>query len=147
VLQARDIWSCASLCNSLQEAIQFVNSKKYRNGTAIFTRSGAVARTFQHEIDGGQVGINIPIPVPLAFFSITGSRASFAGDLNFCGRLVCTSLHRSRQSHHNGRTVTSKLWLWDSPLHNRVLDHQFQQSHWPSQKELQAYTQPYIIEH
>jgi len=77
-----------------------VNNNKYENGTAIFTRSGAVARTFQRQIDGGQVGINIPTPVPLAFFSITGSRASFAKDLNFYGRLVCTSLHRSRQSDH-----------------------------------------------
>jgi acyl-CoA reductase-like NAD-dependent aldehyde dehydrogenase len=77
-----------------------VNNNKYKNGTAIFTRSGAVARTFQHEIDGGQVGINLPIPVPLAFFSITGFRASFAEGLNFYGRLVCTSLHRPRRSHH-----------------------------------------------
>jgi hypothetical protein len=65
------------------------------------------------------VGINIPIPVPLAFFSITGSRPSFGGDLNFYGRLLFTSLHRSRRSHHNGTTVTSKVCLWHSPLHKR----------------------------
>jgi malonate-semialdehyde dehydrogenase (acetylating)/methylmalonate-semialdehyde dehydrogenase len=85
----QEIFGPVLLCmqaSSLQEAIQLVNSNKYGNGTAIFTRSGAAARTFQHEIDAGQVGINIPIPVPLPFFSFTGSRASFAGDLNFYGK-------------------------------------------------------------
>lgn len=72
--------------DTLQEAIELVNRNKYGNGTAIFTTSGSAARTFQHEIDVGQVGINVPIPVPLPFFSFTGSRASFAGDLNFYGR-------------------------------------------------------------
>ncbi|CAK9857288.1 unnamed protein product [Sphagnum jensenii] len=105
--------------NSLPDAIQLVNSNKYGNGTAIFTTSAGVASTFPHEIDDGKVGINIPIPMPLAFFSITGSRPSFAGDLNFYGRLLFTSLHRSRRSHHNGTTVTSKVCLWYSPLHKR----------------------------
>jgi malonate-semialdehyde dehydrogenase (acetylating)/methylmalonate-semialdehyde dehydrogenase len=85
----QEIFGPVLLCmqaSSLQEAIQLVNSNKYGNGTAIFTRSGAAARRFQHEIDAGQVGINIPIPVPLPFFSFTGSRASFAGDLNFYGK-------------------------------------------------------------
>eukprot|EP00475_Leptophrys_vorax_P002387 TRINITY_DN11330_c0_g2_i1.p1 TRINITY_DN11330_c0_g2~~TRINITY_DN11330_c0_g2_i1.p1 ORF type:complete len:410 (-),score=25.90 TRINITY_DN11330_c0_g2_i1:204-1364(-) len=72
--------------DSLDEAIALVNRNPYGNGTAIFTASGAAARKFQTEIDVGQVGINLPIPVPLPFFSFTGSRASFAGDLNFYGR-------------------------------------------------------------
>ncbi|XP_024359151.1 methylmalonate-semialdehyde dehydrogenase [acylating], mitochondrial [Physcomitrium patens] len=71
---------------SLQDAIEIVNRNKYGNGTAIFTKSGAAARAFQHEVDAGQVGINVPIPVPLPFFSFTGSRGSFAGDLNFYGK-------------------------------------------------------------
>lgn len=71
---------------TLQEAIEIVNRNKYGNGTAIFTKSGAAARAFQHEVDAGQVGINVPIPVPLPFFSFTGSRGSFAGDLNFYGK-------------------------------------------------------------
>jgi malonate-semialdehyde dehydrogenase (acetylating)/methylmalonate-semialdehyde dehydrogenase len=65
--------------NCLRDAIPLVNRNKCGNGTAIFSRSARVASTFQHEIDVGQVGINIPIPVPLAFFSLTGSRTSFAG--------------------------------------------------------------------
>ncbi|KAL9654666.1 hypothetical protein ABK040_006728 [Willaertia magna] len=71
---------------TLDEAIQIINSNPYGNGTALFTRSGAAARKFQHEIDVGQVGINLPIPVPVPFFSFTGSRASIRGDLNFYGK-------------------------------------------------------------
>ncbi|MCI31868.1 methylmalonate-semialdehyde dehydrogenase, partial [Trifolium medium] len=54
-------------------------------GASIFTTSGVAARKFQTEIEAGQVGINVPIPVPLPFFSFTGNKASFAGDLNFYG--------------------------------------------------------------
>ncbi|XP_042458660.1 methylmalonate-semialdehyde dehydrogenase [acylating], mitochondrial-like isoform X1 [Zingiber officinale] len=72
--------------DNLDEAIQIVNSNKYGNGASIFTTSGASARKFQTEIEAGQVGINVPIPVPLPFFSFTGSKASFAGDLNFYGK-------------------------------------------------------------
>lgn len=84
-----EIFGPVLLCmkaDSLDEAIKAVNANLYGNGTAIFTRSGAAARKFQHEIDVGQVGINVPIPVPLPFFSFTGSRGSFAGDLNFYGK-------------------------------------------------------------
>ncbi|KAL8554887.1 hypothetical protein ACS0TY_002895 [Phlomoides rotata] len=72
--------------DSLDEAINIVNRNKYGNGAAIFTSSGIAARKFQTEIEAGQVGINVPIPVPLPFFSFTGSKASFAGDLNFYGK-------------------------------------------------------------
>ncbi|XP_072951656.1 uncharacterized protein [Typha angustifolia] len=72
--------------DSLEEAIQIVNRNKYGNGASIFTTSGVSARKFQSEIEAGQVGINVPIPVPLPFFSFTGSKASFAGDLNFYGK-------------------------------------------------------------
>ncbi|KAF8378731.1 hypothetical protein HHK36_030080 [Tetracentron sinense] len=60
--------------------------EKYGNGASIFTTSGVAARKFQNEIEAGQVGINVPIPVPLPFFSFTGSKSSFAGDLNFYGK-------------------------------------------------------------
>lgn len=72
--------------SSLDDAISIINQNPYGNGAAIFTRSGAAARKFQHEVDAGQVGINVPIPVPLPYFSFTGSRGSFAGDLNFYGK-------------------------------------------------------------
>ncbi|XP_030943939.1 methylmalonate-semialdehyde dehydrogenase [acylating], mitochondrial [Quercus lobata] len=72
--------------DSFEEAINIVNRNKYGNGASIFTTSGVAARKFQTEIEAGQVGINVPIPVPLPFFSFTGSKASFAGDLNFYGK-------------------------------------------------------------
>ncbi|OMJ12945.1 putative methylmalonate-semialdehyde dehydrogenase [acylating], mitochondrial [Smittium culicis] len=72
--------------NTLQEAIDIVNSNMYGNGSAIFTQSGANARLFQENIESGNVGINVPIPVPLPMFSFTGNKASFFGDTNFYGR-------------------------------------------------------------
>ncbi|KAJ1396925.1 Methylmalonate-semialdehyde dehydrogenase [Sesbania bispinosa] len=72
--------------DSLEEAINIINQNKYGNGASIFTTSGVAARKFQTEIEAGQVGINVPIPVPLPFFSFTGNKASFAGDLNFYGK-------------------------------------------------------------
>jgi malonate-semialdehyde dehydrogenase (acetylating) / methylmalonate-semialdehyde dehydrogenase len=66
-------------------AIKLINNNPYGNGTAIFTRSGAAARRFQHEIEVGMVGINVPIPVPMAFFSFGGWKASLFGDLHVHG--------------------------------------------------------------
>ncbi|MFA0812828.1 CoA-acylating methylmalonate-semialdehyde dehydrogenase [Microbulbifer epialgicus] len=77
---------CLVNVDSLDDAIQLVNTSPYGNGTSIFTASGAVARKYQHEILVGQVGINIPIPVPLPFFSFTGWRASFYGDQHAYGK-------------------------------------------------------------
>jgi malonate-semialdehyde dehydrogenase (acetylating)/methylmalonate-semialdehyde dehydrogenase len=70
---------------TLEEAVTLINNNPYGNGTAIFTSSGSAARYFQHNIDVGQVGINVPIPVPLPFCSFTGSRASIRGDIHFYG--------------------------------------------------------------
>ncbi|KAK1568753.1 hypothetical protein Q3G72_028255 [Acer saccharum] len=84
-----EIFGPVLLCmraDSFEEAINIVNNNKYGNGASIFTSSGVAARKFQTEIEAGQVGINVPIPVPLPFFSFTGSKASFAGDLNFYGK-------------------------------------------------------------
>jgi len=72
--------------DTLEDAIKLINRNPFGNGTAIFTQSGSAARKFQHEIDVGQVGINLPIPVPLPFFSFTGSRASFVGSTHFYGK-------------------------------------------------------------
>lgn len=84
-----EIFGPVLLCmqaDSLEEAIDIVNKNKYGNGASIFTTSGVAARKFQNDIEAGQVGINVPIPVPLPFFSFTGAKASFAGDLNFYGK-------------------------------------------------------------
>ena len=72
--------------DTLEQAIQIINDNPYGNGTSLFTASGAAARKFQHEIEVGQVGINVPIPVPLPFFSFTGWKGSFYGDLHAYGK-------------------------------------------------------------
>ena len=71
--------------NTIDEAIQLVNGNPYGNGTAIFTRSGAHARRFERDIEVGMVGVNVPIPVPMAFFSFGGWKASLFGDLHVHG--------------------------------------------------------------
>ncbi len=71
--------------NTLAEAIELVNRNPYGNGTAIFTNSGGAARRFEEEIEVGMVGINVPIPVPMAFFSFGGWKQSMFGDLHMHG--------------------------------------------------------------
>jgi malonate-semialdehyde dehydrogenase (acetylating)/methylmalonate-semialdehyde dehydrogenase len=71
--------------DTLGDAIQLVNANPYGNGTAIFTRSGAAARVFEHEVQVGMIGINVPIPVPMAFYSFGGWKASLFGDLHVHG--------------------------------------------------------------
>ena len=62
-----------------QEAIDLINANPYANGTAVFTNDGGAARKFGNEIQVGMVGVNIPIPVPLAFYSFGGWKSSFFG--------------------------------------------------------------------
>jgi len=71
--------------NSLDEAIALVNANPYGNGTAIFTSSGAAARRYEDEIQVGMVGVNVAIPVPMAFFSFGGWKQSLFGDLHVYG--------------------------------------------------------------
>ena len=72
--------------DTLEDAIKLINDNPFGNGTSIFTDSGRYARKFRHEIQVGQVGINVPIPVPLPFFSFTGWKQSFYGDLHAYGK-------------------------------------------------------------
>ncbi len=77
---------CVTEADTLDEAIALVNANPNGNGVAVFTQDGGAARYFQNNIDVGQVGINLPIPVPVAWFSFTGSRASKLGDLGPNGK-------------------------------------------------------------
>jgi malonate-semialdehyde dehydrogenase (acetylating)/methylmalonate-semialdehyde dehydrogenase len=71
--------------DTLDDAIALVNRNPYGNGTAIFTSSGAAARRFETQIEVGMVGINVAIPVPMAFFSFGGWKQSLFGDLHAYG--------------------------------------------------------------
>ncbi|MCT2060099.1 MULTISPECIES: CoA-acylating methylmalonate-semialdehyde dehydrogenase [Dietzia] len=67
------------------DALELVNANPYGNGTAIFTNDGGAARRFQNEVEVGMVGINVPIPVPMAYFSFGGWKASLFGDTHAHG--------------------------------------------------------------
>ncbi|MBA2639550.1 MAG: CoA-acylating methylmalonate-semialdehyde dehydrogenase [Nocardioidaceae bacterium] len=70
---------------SLDEALAVVNANPYGNGTAVFTSSGEVARTFQRDVRVGMIGVNVPIPVPMAFYSFGGWKESLFGDHHIHG--------------------------------------------------------------
>ncbi|NOI79036.1 CoA-acylating methylmalonate-semialdehyde dehydrogenase [Vibrio tubiashii] len=93
---------------TLEDAIELINNNPYGNGTSIFTANGAAARKYQHEILVGQVGINVPIPVPLPFFSFTGWRGSFYGDLHAYGK-------QAVRFYTETKTVTARWFDDDIP--------------------------------
>ena len=95
-----------SSVQTLDDAIALVNANPFGNGVSIFTASGAAARKFQHEVQVGQVGINIPIPVPLPFFSFTGWKNSFFGDLHAYGK-------QAVRFYTETKTVTAR-WFEDA---------------------------------
>ena len=65
---------------SYEEGVALINAHEYGNGTAIFTNDGGAARRFQNEIEVGMIGINVPIPVPVAYYSFGGWKSSLFGD-------------------------------------------------------------------
>ncbi|GAA1708921.1 CoA-acylating methylmalonate-semialdehyde dehydrogenase [Fodinicola feengrottensis] len=95
---------------SYAEALDLVNSNQYGNGTAIFTNDGGAARRFQHEVEVGMVGINVPIPVPMAYFSFGGWKNSLFGD---------THVHGAEGVHFytRGKVVTQR---WLDPSHGGI---------------------------
>jgi len=104
---------CVMGVETLEEAVALINHNPHGNGVALFTQDGGAARYFQHHIDVGQVGINIPIPVPVAWFSFTGSRGSKLGDLGPNGKQAVqfwtqTKTVTARWSAH-GKTVNTTI--------------------------------------
>ena len=95
---------------SYDEALNLVNSHQYGNGTAIFTNDGGAARRFQNEVEVGMVGINVPIPVPMAYFSFGGWKNSLFGD---------SHAHGTEGVHFftRGKVVTSR---WLDPSHGGI---------------------------
>jgi len=92
------------------EAVRLVNDNPYGNGTAIFTRDGGVARQFQFDVQAGMVGINVPIPVPVAYYSFGGWKASLFGDRHIYGP-------EGIDFYTRGKVVTSR---WPDPATSKV---------------------------
>jgi malonate-semialdehyde dehydrogenase (acetylating) / methylmalonate-semialdehyde dehydrogenase len=96
--------------DTYEEAVRLVNENPYGNGVAIFTRDGGVARQFQFEVNAGMVGVNVPIPVPVAYYSFGGWKSSLFGDLHIYGP-------EGIQFYTQGKVVTSR---WPDPATSKV---------------------------
>ena len=77
---------CIKRCKNFEEGLKMMNDNPYANGSVIYTQSGYFARQFARYTDGGQVGINVGIPVPVGFFPFSGHKQSFFGDLHCLGK-------------------------------------------------------------
>jgi len=77
---------CIKRARSFEDGLAIINASRFGNGSAIYTQSGRYAREFAHRVGAGMVGINVGIPVPLGFFSFTGWKQSFFGDLHSHGK-------------------------------------------------------------
>ena len=95
---------------SYDEGVELINNGAYGNGTAIFTNDGGAARRFQNEIEVGMIGINVPIPVPVAYYSFGGWKSSLFGD---------TKAHGVEGVHFftRGKAITSR---WLDPSHGGI---------------------------
>jgi malonate-semialdehyde dehydrogenase (acetylating) / methylmalonate-semialdehyde dehydrogenase len=96
--------------DTYEDAVRLVNENPYGNGVAIFTRDGGVARQFQFEVNAGMVGVNVPIPVPVAYYSFGGWKSSLFGDLHIYGP-------EGIQFYTRGKVVTSR---WPDPATSKV---------------------------
>ena len=96
--------------DTYEEAVGLVNDNPYGNGTAIFTRDGGAARRFQFEVQAGMVGINVPIPVPVAYYSFGGWKTSLFGDRHIYGP-------EGIDFYTRGKVVTSR---WPDPATSKV---------------------------
>jgi len=95
---------------SYEEGLRTINDNQYGNGTAIFTRDGGVARQFQYDVKVGMVGINVPIPVPVSYYSFGGWKASLFGDQHMYGP-------EGINFYTRGKVVTSR---WPDPRTSSV---------------------------
>ena len=93
-----------------EDGVEMINANPWANGTAIFTRDGGAAREFQFDIEVGMVGINVPIPVPVSYYSFGGWKASLFGDTHMYGP-------EGINFYTRGKVVTSR---WPDPAHSSV---------------------------
>jgi malonate-semialdehyde dehydrogenase (acetylating) / methylmalonate-semialdehyde dehydrogenase len=96
--------------SSYAEGLRIINENPYGNGAAIFTQNGGAARQFQFDVEAGMVGINVPIPVPVSYYSFGGWKSSLFGDLHMYGP-------EGVQFYTRSKVVTSR---WPDPGASKV---------------------------
>ena len=96
--------------DSYEEGVAIINASKYGNGTAIFTNDGGAARRFQHEVQVGMIGVNVPIPVPVGYYSFGGWKDSLFGDTKAYGPQAIHFFTRQK-------AITSR---WLDPSHGGI---------------------------
>jgi malonate-semialdehyde dehydrogenase (acetylating)/methylmalonate-semialdehyde dehydrogenase len=110
---------CVKRVNSFEEGLQLMNNNRLANGSVIYTENGYFAREFVRRTDGGMVGINVGIPVPLAVFGFTGHKQSFFGDLHCMGRdgfLFYTETKNVTSTWFTGTKIPAKVSTWDGTM-------------------------------
>jgi malonate-semialdehyde dehydrogenase (acetylating) / methylmalonate-semialdehyde dehydrogenase len=110
---------CVKRVSDFKEGLKIMNDSRFANGSVIFTESGHYAREFAKQTDGGMVGINVGIPVPIGVFGFTGHKKSFFGDLHVMGRdgfIFYTESKNVTTTWFTGKAVPKKVSTWDGTM-------------------------------
>ncbi len=110
---------CIKRVDSFEEGLRLMNNNRFANGSVIYTESGHFAREFARRTDGGMVGINVGIPVPLGVFGFTGHKQSFFGDLHCMGRdgfIFYTETKNVTSTWFTDKEIPAKASTWDGTM-------------------------------
>lgn len=110
---------CIKRVRDFEHGLALMNRSRFANGSVIFTESGHYAREFAYRSDGGMVGVNVGIPVPLGIFGFTGHKESFFGDLHAMGRdgfIFFTESKNVTATWFTGKAIPAKVSTWDGTM-------------------------------
>ncbi len=110
---------CVKRVDDFEQGLAAMNASRFANGSVIYTESGQYAREFARRSDGGMVGVNVGIPVPLGIFGFTGHKQSFFGDLHCMGRdgfIFFTESKNVTTTWFTGKTAPAKPSTWDGTM-------------------------------
>jgi malonate-semialdehyde dehydrogenase (acetylating)/methylmalonate-semialdehyde dehydrogenase len=110
---------CIKRVDNFEQGLAIMNNNPFANGSVIYTENGQFAREFAKRTDGGMVGINVGIPVPLGIFGFTGHKQSFFGDLHCMGRdgfIFYTETKNVTTTWFTGKQIPAKVSTWDGTM-------------------------------
>jgi malonate-semialdehyde dehydrogenase (acetylating)/methylmalonate-semialdehyde dehydrogenase len=110
---------CIKRVDNFEQGLKIMNASRFANGSVIYTENGSLAREFAYRTDGGMVGINVGIPVPLGIFGFTGHKQSFFGDLHCMGRdgfVFFTESKNVTSTWFTGKSVPAQTSTWDGTI-------------------------------